>query len=108
MVNNSLTTQQFQRLISVFLLGTAALALFDAWDWGGLMLIGGCLLLARRWQGISWKQSPLGVLLVLAGGVIGLHELLSGRVPGFVFPLVLIGAALILMARVSFKSETTS
>jgi len=97
------TSTPRQRFAGVFLLGTAALAIFDFWIPGIVLLLGGCILLYRHWQGLPPNRSPVGLLLVFVGAVYWLYLLAGAVLPGFVFPLVAMGAAVALLTVVDLS-----
>jgi hypothetical protein len=86
-----------QRVIGLFLLGVATLAVFNIWGPGLLVLIGGSLILDRHGRGSPWHEEPLGLLLVMAGLLLFAHQILDRVAPSFVFPLLLISVSLFVL-----------
>jgi hypothetical protein len=91
-----------QRFVGAFLLGTAALAIFDFWFPGLLLLLGACLVAYSTWQGAEAQSRRAGILLLLVGATYWLWRVLGRFAPDYVFPLVMIVVALVLLLRVDF------
>lgn len=88
-----------QQFVIIFLLSIAALAIFDAWRSGGLMLIGGSALYWGAANGQDWRRPSWAWALVGLGAALGLHSLFARYFPPQVFPLVMLLCAAGLLSR---------
>lgn len=87
---------QDQRTAGILLLGLAALAIFDFWGPGLLLLLGGIIAYDGHQRGGGGGQRRLAALLLTLGGVWWLHDLLAPLGIDWLFPIVLIATGTVL------------
>lgn len=85
-----------QRTAGYFLLGLAALAIFDFWLPGILLLLGGVVAYDAQQRGQGGAQRRLAALLIGGGAVWWLHELLAPLGIDWLFPVLLILGGVVL------------
>lgn len=84
--------------MGIFLIGLAALAIFDGW-WPGILFACAAGLIARGVAaGEPWRSQRTALLLIGIGGLFWLEDLL-----GRYWPLALIVIGVYLLARVDLK-----
>jgi len=94
-----------QGIVGAFLLGTAALAIFDIWFPGLILLLGFCLLGYSRWRDDMRLAGQAGAMLVLVSVTYLLWRWMGRIAPDYVFPLAMMVLAVVILLRFDIPSQ---
>ena len=96
-----------QHFVGVFLLGTAALAIFDFWFPGVFLLLGACLIAYGFGRDNVYEGLPIqtGFILILSSSVYLLWLWLREITPDFVFPIVIIILSILILSRFKLQRD---
>lgn len=94
-----------QRVVGAFLLGTAALAIFDIWFPGLIFLLGLCLLGYSRWRDEMALAGRAGVMLVLVSITYLLWRWMGTIAPDYIFPMAMMLLAVVILLRFDITNQ---